>query len=102
MTFIAEGGGRTVTNCGVYERRKVYEIKTVATLDEVASVYGTGEVEKTGNLVTQEIVYHVIADSDDMAIAFYKRRWGGEFQRHMLVSVKVLFCIDGEIGCENN
>ena len=102
MTFIAEDGRRTVTYGTVYGRRKVYEMTSIAVLDEVQSVWGTGEVQKTGRTVTENIVYHVVADSEDMARAFFKQRWGTEFQRHTLISVKVLFCIDGEINAEND
>lgn len=101
MTFIAESGGRTVTNGTVYGRRKVYELTTSAVLDVMQSNMG-GEVEKTGQTVIETIVYHVIATSEDMARALYKERWGGEFQRYTLIGVKVLFCIDEEIKTWHN
>ncbi len=102
MTFIAEGGTRTVTNCTVYDRRKVYEITTSVVLDVVQSQYGTGEVERTGQTVVEDRIYHVIADSEEMARALYQARWGSPLQRHMLLGVKVLFVIDAEIKRENN
>lgn len=97
MTFIAEDGVRTVTNGTVYDRRKLYEIKAGAILDEVQSVWGTGEVEKTGATVNEKRVYHVIATSEDLAVALFKQNWGSPFQRHTLLSVRVLFVIDAEI-----
>jgi hypothetical protein len=108
VTFIAEGsagpngeGGRTVTNGTVYDRRKVYEITTSAELAEAQSEYGTGEVNRTGRFVTEQRVYHVIADSRAMAEALYVKHWGGPhssiFGGHTLVSIKPLFVIDGEI-----
>lgn len=100
MTFIAAEGGRTVTNCTVYDRRKVYEMTASAILDEVYSA--ANEVHKTGRTVTQDIVYHVIAHSEDLARAQFNARWGSVYQRHTLTSVKVLFCIDAEITTGNN
>jgi hypothetical protein len=99
MTLIAEDGKRTVTNCSVYDRRKVYEVVTSAVLDVCRSEYN--EVVKTGELVTEQIVYHIVAVNEDCARAFYKTRWGSEFQRHTLVSLKPLFVIDGEIEASN-
>ncbi len=89
MTFI---GGRTVTNC------TVYEIVTSSVLDVTRSVYGTGEVEKTRKQVTEALTFHVIANSEDLARALFKTSWGSEFQRHTLQSIKPLFVIDGEIN----
>jgi hypothetical protein len=45
--------------------------------------------------------YHVIAESNELARAFYERRWGSPYQRHTLLGVALLFVIDGEIGVEN-
>lgn len=98
MTFIAEGG-RTVTNGTVIDKRKVYEITTMAVLDVVKSEWN--EVVKTGQQVTEKRIYHVIAESEELARAFYERRWGSPFQRHTLLGVALLFVIDGEIGVEN-
>jgi hypothetical protein len=95
MTYIAEGGGRTVTNCTVYDRRKVYEVVTSAVVDVVRCEMN--EVVKTGQTVTEQIVYHIIAESEAFALALYKKQWGSEFQRHTLISIKPLFVIDGEI-----
>lgn len=100
MTFIAEGGGRTVTNCTVHDRRKVYELTTSAVLDECYSAMN--EVHKTGRTVTETIVYHVIATSEDLARALFKQRWGGGFQRYTLLDVKPLFVIDEEISTRHN
>ena len=97
MTFIAEDGHRTVTNCSVYDRRKVYEITTSAVLDVCKSEFN--EVVKTGETVIEKIVYHVLAESEELARAFYEKRWGSKFQRHTLIGIKVLFVIDGEITC---
>lgn len=97
MAFIAESGGRTVHNCTVYDARKVYEITTMALLDVCAS-HPSGEVEKTGEVVNEKRVYHVIATSDDLAHALFKEKWGSKFQRHTLIDIRPLFCIDGEIN----
>lgn len=101
MTFIAEGGGLTVTNCSVHGRRKVYEITASVVLD-VGRSNGGGEVERTGETVTKTIVYHVIATSADLAHALYKERWDSEFQRHTLIDITVMFCIDEEITTRHN
>lgn len=108
VTFIAAGsagpngeGGRTVTNCTVYDRRKVYEVTTSAVLDVCQSNMG-GEVERTGETVTNTIVYHIIATSEDLARALFKDRWGSKFQRHTLINIKLLFCIDEEIVTRHN
>jgi hypothetical protein len=109
MTYITPGsagpdgeGGRTVTNCTVYDRRKVYEITTSADLAECQSDYGTGEVNRTGRFVTETRVYHVVADSLIMAEAFFNKEWGGPrspvFGGHTLINIKPLFVIDGEIA----
>lgn len=101
MTFIADGGGRTVTNCLVYDQRKVYEIVTSAVLNVCASEPG-GEVNRTGETVTKQIVYHIVATSEEFARALYQQKWGSEFQRHTLISIKVLFVLDGEIRWGND
>ncbi len=100
MTFIAEGGGRTINNGSVFERRKVYEITASVVLD-VGRSNGYGEVEKTGEQVTEQYVYHVLAESEDLARALYQTRWGSEFQRHTFIGIKTLFVIDAEIQTEN-
>ncbi len=100
MTFIAEGGGRTVTNCSVYDRRKVYEIVASAVLDVVRSEWN--EVHKTGDTVTEHIVYHIVATSEEFARALYQANWGSKFQRHTLLSIKPLFVLDGEISHNRN
>jgi len=102
MTFIAEDGGRTVNGGTIYDKRKVYEVTYIAVLDEVQSVWGTGEVERTGNTVIKDMTYHVIADSEELARALCTKRWGSEFLRHTLKSIKLLFVIDGEISIGNN
>lgn len=103
MTFINPAEpGRTMHNGSVYGARKVYEVITSAVLDVVQSVYGTGEVEKTGQRVTEQRTYHIIADSEELARALYFKRWGSEFQRHTLISIKPLFVIDAEINYRNN
>lgn len=102
MTFIAQGGSRTVTNGTVYDRRKVYEIVASATLDEVQSVWGTGEVERTGRKVTEDRTYHIVAVDEDLARALFEKHWGGEFQGHTLVSIRSLFVLDGEITTGHN
>lgn len=96
MTFIAEGGSRTVTDGSVFNRRKVYEIVTSAVLNVCKCEYN--EVVNTGETVVEEIIYHVIATSEDLARALFKSLWGSEFQRHTLISIKPLFVIDGELG----
>lgn len=96
MTFIAEGGGRTVTNGSVYGQRKVYEVTTSAVLNVCRCEYN--EVVKTGEQVTEQIVYHVLADSEELATALYQKNWGSQYQRHTLISIKPLFVIDGEIS----
>lgn len=100
MTFIAKDGGRTVTNCSVYDRRKVYEIVTSVVLDVCRSEWN--EVVRTGEQVTEQVVYHVIAQDEDLAKALFKRKWGSEFQRTTMLSIKPLFVIDAEIAAENN
>lgn len=100
MTFIAEGGGRTVTNCSAYDRRKVYEITTSVVLDVCRSEWN--EVVRTGETVTEQIVYHVIAQDEDLARALFKRKWGSEFQRTTMISIKPLFVIDAEITAGHN
>jgi hypothetical protein len=100
MTYIAEDGGRTVTNCFVHDRRKVYEMTASVVLDVVRSE--CNEVVKTGMTVTKDVVYHVIATSEDYARLLFQTRWGSEFQRHTLKSVKVLFCIDEEISTRHD
>lgn len=97
MAFIAEGGGRTVHNCLVYDARKVYELTTSAVLD-VYEQHPGGEMNKTGGTVVEPRVYHIIATSEDLARALFKEKWGSKFQRHMLANIRVLFCIDGEIS----
>lgn len=101
MTFIAEGGARTVTNCSVHGRRKVYEITCSVMLDVYAPHPG-GEMEKTGQTVTETIVYHFIATSESLARVLFNDRWSGGFSRHTLVDVRVLFCIDEEISTGHN
>lgn len=100
MTFFADGGilpnTRTVTNGSSYDRRKVYEIITSAVLDVVRSEWN--EVVKTGETITEQITYHILAESEELARALYHRKWGSEFQRHTLISIKPLFVIDGEIS----
>lgn len=99
MTFIAPDGGRTVTNGTVHDKRKVYEIIADAVLDEVKSVYGSGEVERTGRKVGEQRVYHVIAKSEDLARTVYEQDYANAFRApHTLVSITPLFVIDGEIG----
>lgn len=100
MTFISEGGGRTVRNCTVYDRRKVYEVTTSVVLDCVKCEYN--EVVKTGQTVVEQVVYHVIAHSEELARALYYKRWGSEFQRHTLISIEPLFVIDGEINTRSD
>jgi hypothetical protein len=100
MTFIAEGGGRTVTNCMVHDRRKVYEITTSVVLDVCKSEFN--EVVKTGETVVEQRVYHIIAVSEEFARALYQARWGSKFQRHTLISIKPLFVIDAEVSHGNN
>ena len=100
MTFIAEDGARTVTNCTVCDRRKVYEMTATAVLDVVRSEWN--EVVKTGETVTEDIVYHVVATSAELARAQFHHRWGSKYARHTLKSVKVLFCIDAEITTKDN
>jgi hypothetical protein len=100
MTFIAEGGGRTVTNCMVHGRRKVYEITSIVVQDVCYSE--ANEVHKTGQQVTNKIVYHIIAESEELARALYQKQWGSEFQRHTLLNVMPLFCIDAEIVASHN
>jgi hypothetical protein len=95
MTFIAEGGGRTVTNCSTFDRQKVYEVVASVVLDVCRSEFN--EVHKTGETVTEEITYHVMAESEELAHALYQKRWGSKFQRHTLISIKPLFVLDGEI-----
>lgn len=110
MTFIAPGsanadgeGGRIVTNCTVFDRRKVYEIVTHAVLDEVQSVHGTGEVERTGRTVGEQRVYHVIATSKALARAMYETEWRDRFRApHTLISITALFVIDAEIVASRN
>jgi len=48
------------------------------------------------------MTYHVIADSEELARALCTKRWGSEFLRHTLKSIKLLFVIDGEISIGNN
>jgi hypothetical protein len=96
MTFIAEGGGRTVDNCFVHDRRKVYEVVASRVLDVCKSE--CNEVVKTGEQVTDQIVYHLIAESEELARALYERHYGSKFQRHTLISIKPLFVIDGEVS----
>lgn len=95
MTLIAADGARTVTNCSVYDRRKVYEFTSSVILDVCKSEFN--EVVKTGAKVTEQIVYHVIAESEELARELYQRNWGSEFQHHTLLGVKVLFVVDGEV-----
>lgn len=97
MAFIAEGGGRTVHNCTVYDARKLYEYTASVVLDVCQSNMG-GEVEKTGATVVETRVYHVIATSEDLARALIKEKWGSKSQRHTLIGIKVLFTIDSEIS----
>ncbi len=99
MTLIAEGGARTLTNGTVYDRRKVYEITAIVVADVCRSNLG-GEVERTGQTVTEPRVYHVLAKNDACARALYETNWGSEFQRHTLIAIKPLFVIDGEISNE--
>lgn len=96
MTFIAEGGGRTVHNCFVHDMRKVYEVVSLVVQDVCYSE--CNEVHKTGEQVTNQIIYHIIAESEALARALYQQQWGSEFQRHTLVSIRPLFCIDAEIS----
>jgi hypothetical protein len=98
MTFIAEGGGRTVTNGSVYDARKVYQVVANVVLDEVRSVYGTGEVEKTVKQVTEQRVYHFIAANEALARVLYDEKFASPSWRHTLISITPLFCIDGEIN----
>jgi hypothetical protein len=97
MTFISEGGGRTVTNGMVYDVRKVYQVVANVVLDEVHSMYGSGEVHKTSRVVTEQRIYHIVAKTEELARALYHKNWGSEFQRHTLISISPLFTIDGEI-----
>lgn len=91
--------GRTVHNCTVYDARKVYALTVSMRLDVVQSVYGTGEVEKTGEKVTEVRVYHVLAKSEAMARALFAEKWGNStLSPAVLVSVDTLFTIDGEIS----
>ena len=95
MSFIAEGGGRTVYNSSVYDARKVYEIVARMNLPEVQSVWGSGEVERTGRIVTEDRTYHVIATDETLAgTLFAKNHISTDYS---LVSVKPLLVIDGEI-----
>lgn len=96
MTFIAEGGGRTVTNCTVSDARKVYAVTASVVLSVCRSEFN--EVVLTGETVTEDRTYHVIAKSEALARLAYFERWGSEFQRHSLKSVEVLFVIDEEIS----
>lgn len=100
MTFIAEGGGRTVTNGTVYDKRKVFEIVAEATLDEVQSVPFTGEVERTGRKITETRTYHMVAVDETLAGTLFAKNYSGE--RYRVISVKALFCIDGEITTGHN
>lgn len=102
MSLIDVTGNRTLHNGSVYGMRKVYEIVTDALLDEVHSVAGTGEVEKTGRQVTERRIYHVIAKSEDMARALFAEQHSSYFGRFPLVSIKSLCVIDGEITTENS
>lgn len=99
MSHIAEGGGRTVYNCTVYDARKLYEVTLHMDLPEVQSVYGTGEVERTGRIVTEDRVYHIVATSDAMARALVTEKWCGPHSpRAVILTLRVLFVIDGEIS----
>lgn len=95
MTHISPDGARTVTNGTVYDKRKVFEIEAVAVLDEVQSVYGTGEVERTGRKITETRTYHIIATDETLAGTLFAKQYSSD--RYRVTGVKALFVIDGEI-----
>lgn len=98
MSHIAESGGRTVHNCMVYDARKVYEATLRTTRPVMQSEYGTGEVNPTGEWVTEDLVYHIVATSEALARALVAEKWGGMFHKATLTGIKVLFTLDGEIN----
>jgi hypothetical protein len=95
MTFIDMSGNRTVTGCSPYDFRKVYAVTASVVLDVCRSEWN--EVVKTGEQVTETRVYHIVAETPELALALYKKNRGSEFQRHTLISIEPLFCLDGEI-----
>lgn len=94
--FDPEQPGRTVHNGSTYDERKVYEVTASALLDEVQSVYGTGEVEKTGRKINEVRVYHLIAKNEALARALFAQHYSAE--RYLVRTVRALFTIDGEIS----
>lgn len=94
--FDPENPGRTLHNGSVFDTRQVFEVTSSALLDEVQSVFGTGEVERTGRKVQETRVYHVIALTEPLARALFEDRYG-RYGRHTVLTVRALFTIDGEI-----
>lgn len=94
--------GRTEHDGSVWgDTRIVWEVTASFNLPEMQSVYGTGEVERTGKYVCTERTYHFIAPADDTIIkAFFTERF-----RYMSVVgepvYRPLYAIDGEISFTN-